>query len=311
MPLIGISTSFAATSAGTAGEMMSALSAAGAEALELDYRLRPDVLKALIPALRSAQIPVISVHNFCPIPSDLSGSSGGGDLFRLSDRDADRRKEAVRWTVRTLETASEVEATAVVLHGGRVDAGHDEGVIRDRRPWGLLDTDGARHRMTEMRDAIRRLKPPFLDGLFFSLDRLIPTAEQYGITLGLENRYHFYELPTVDDFGSILRRFDGAPLGYWHDTGHAHAAQQLGIKTANEMLDELADRMVGVHLHDARGLEDHLPPGEGEVDFNGLFDHLGGDELLVMELKPGTDPEVAVSGLILLKRWLAECKNRG
>jgi sugar phosphate isomerase/epimerase len=311
MPLIGISTSFAATPAGTADGIMSALSAAGAEALELDYRLRPDVLRALIPALRSARIPVISVHNFCPIPADLSGSSGGGDLFCLSDRDADRRNEAVRWTLRTLETASEAEATAVVLHGGRVDAGHDEGAIRDRRPWDLPDTDEARHRITEIRDAIRRLKPPFLDGLFFSLDRLIPTAEQYGITLGLENRYHYDELPTVEDFGTLFRRFDGAPLGYWHDTGHAHAAQQMGGKTPDEMLEELADRLVGLHLHDARGVEDHLPPGVGEVDFKRLFGHLGGDELLVMELKPGTDPEVAASGLTLLKRWLVECRDRG
>ncbi len=307
---MGISTSVAATVAGTADEMMSVLSAAGAEALELDYRLRPDVLRALIPALRSARIPVLSVHNFCPIPAVLSGASGGGDLFSLSDRDADRRNEAVRWTLRTLETASEVEAPAVVLHCGLMDVDPEEEMIRDRYPSGQLDTDAARQWIAEKREWLRHLKPPYLDRLFFSLDRLIPAAERYGITLGLENRYHYYELPTVEDFGTLFRRFDGAPLGYWHDTGHAHAAQQLGIKRAHEMLDELRDRMVGVHLHDARGLEDHLPPGEGEVDFKGLFDRYAGDGLLVMELKPGTDPEVAASGLIRLKRWLAESKNR-
>jgi len=43
------------------------------------------------------------------------------------------------------------------------------------------------------------------------------------VLLGLENRYHDHELPGPDDFKVIFDKFKGAPVGYWHDTGHAHA----------------------------------------------------------------------------------------
>ena len=49
------------------------------------------------------------------------------------------------------------------------------------------------------------LKPEHL-GQFIvsSLDRLVPVAEKQGVLLGLENRYHYHELPGLDDFKVIF-----------------------------------------------------------------------------------------------------------
>ncbi|NIS46468.1 MAG: hypothetical protein GWN76_11420, partial [candidate division Zixibacteria bacterium] len=44
--------------------------------------------------------------------------------------------------------------------------------------------------------------------------------------------------------------------------------------------------LIGVHLHDAIGLDDHIPPGSGEIDFAALKPFLKADTIKVIELKP-------------------------
>ncbi|MBW2138526.1 MAG: TIM barrel protein [Deltaproteobacteria bacterium] len=100
-------------------------------------------------------------------------------------------------------------------------------------------------------------------------------AESEGIGLGIENRYYYYELPTLDNLRTIFEEFEGSPIGYWHDTGHAHANEVLGIIRRGELLEAYGGRLLGIHVHDARGLEDHLVPGAGEIDFRAKIRHPG------------------------------------
>jgi sugar phosphate isomerase/epimerase len=60
-----------------------------------------------------------------------------------------------------------------------------------------------------------------------------------------------------------------------------------------------------MHLHDARGLNDHLPPGSGEIDFKSLNDYLKTETLRVVELKPATSPHQVQEGLNHLRDRLA------
>jgi hypothetical protein len=52
--------------------------------------------------------------------------------------------------------------------------------------------------------ALDSRKPRYIEKLLASLDRLIPVAEKQNVLLGLENRYHYHELPGFDDF-SVLK----------------------------------------------------------------------------------------------------------
>ncbi|MCP2597192.1 hypothetical protein NLC93_04920, partial [Candidatus Aminicenantes bacterium AC-335-G13] len=68
----------------------------------------------------------------------------------------------------------------------------------------------------------------------------------------------------------ILKKFDGAPIGYWHDFGHARHLEILGLISHEEWLEKFKEFLIGVHLHDSRMRNDHLAPGTGEIDFYGL-----------------------------------------
>jgi len=57
-----------------------------------------------------------------------------------------------------------------------------------------------------------------------------------------------------------------------------------------------------MHLHDARGMDDHLPPGAGEIDFKRIRILMGDDTRKVIELKPGTPDSDAAAGIHYLKQ---------
>jgi sugar phosphate isomerase/epimerase len=144
----------------------------------------------------------------------------------------------------------------------------------------------------------------------FSLDRLIRYAEKQGVTLGLENRYHYHELPTPPVMRTLLAEFKGGPIGYWHDTGHAHANEVLGFIEPGALHQEFGTELVGMHWHDAIGLDDHLAPGLGEIDFNTLEPYLHDNLPIVVELKPGTSQELAQEGIEFTREQILLASNK-
>jgi sugar phosphate isomerase/epimerase len=245
---------------------------------------------------------VVSVHNFFPTPSVRSGSGGGGDLFLLSHPDPQQRKQAIEWTSRSIEHAANLGARAVVLHCGYVDMSPGLDRLYHYHTTDQIHSPQARTFIHQKLAERERLKAKHMDSLLYSLDSLGNLAEKKGVLLGLENRYHYHELPGIKELEILLEAFKGAPIGYWHDTGHAHANETLNLLPPCALLDKFSHRLIGIHLHDAIGLDDHLVPGKGEMDFDRLKHYIQSDTALVMELKPGTlDIEVA-EGIQFLTR---------
>ena len=136
-----------------------------------------------------------------------------------------------------------------------------------------------------------------MDAVLFSLDRLNREAEKKGMMLGIENRYHLNEIPNFEEIGRILARFRGGRIGYWHDVGHARVQQNLGILDQMQLLEAYGGRLLGVHLHDAVGLEDHLPPGRGEMDYEELRPYLNPGHIKILEVKSGIPREDLKAGI--------------
>jgi sugar phosphate isomerase/epimerase len=188
-------------------------------------------------------------------------------------------------------------AAAVVLHCGFVEMNHEMQSLYQRFNSNRINSKGTQifiHNKLKERDS---RKPRHMDSLLASLDRLVSVAEKQGVLLGLENRYHYHELPGLDDFEVIFDTFKGAPIGYWHDTGHAHANESLGIIPRGSLLQAYATRLIGIHLHDAVGLDDHIPPGSGEIDFAALKPFLKADTIKVIEIKSGIPASEVSEGI--------------
>jgi len=297
--MIALSTSFASGRFAAGEALLTALQGFDIAGIELEYRISEKVFHQMKPLLMRSRLKVVSVHNFFPIPGVVKTGRGEGDLFLLSHPDREERLNAVKWTLRTIEHAHELESGVVVLHCGRVEMepGIDQFGIDQLHGFyrsGQIESDEAQAFIANMIEYRDRKKPKYIDALLFSLDRLVQVAERYHVILALENRYHYHELPGTVDFLTIFNELDGAPLGYWHDTGHAHVNEVLSLGEADTLLNMNRDRLVGIHLHDAIGLDDHLPPGTGDIDFSKILTGLKPDAIKVIELKTGTgDADIA------------------
>jgi len=300
--MIALSTSWKSNQCRDGEKLVQAVADAGFDGIELEYRIDAAMFQQMVPALKRSGLKVVSVHNYFPIPPLLSHTKGGGDLFLLSHPGREKRLEAIKWTTRTIQHAGDLGASAVVLHGGRVEMVHEMDRLRDYFNTGRIASEEARTFIDRKQQERDRLKPGYVDSLLFSLDRLVPVAQKEHIILGLENRYHYHELPGPDDFEILFSEFGGAPLGYWHDSGHAHANERLGILADGEMLKRYAADLIGVHLHDAIGLDDHIAPGKGEIDFEAIRPLLAKDMPQVVELKPGTPDADVAAGLHFVRQ---------
>ena len=78
-----------------------------------------------------------------------------------------------------------------------------------------------------------------------------------------------------------------APVGYWHDTGHADIKEAMGLLQHREHLEKLAPRTLGFHLHDVNSrVQDHQAIGAGRIDFKMVSGFWRPEHLLTIELSP-------------------------
>ncbi len=270
----------------------------GAESIELQYRMPRDYWLKLKPLLKKEGVKVSSIHNFFPIPEGFK--RGSGDAFLLTSLDDEELKLAVKYTANTIRIASEVEAPAVVLHTGSVPVA--QGLLDEF--YQLFD-EGEREKsqqlLKELMEERGRKQRKYLDRLLTSLDRLAPVAEKEGVKLGIENRYHPNEIPLSGEMALILKEFEGAPIYYWHDVGHAHHLEFIGVLARQEWLEKFSSHLIGVHLHDVRGREDHFAPGSGEFDFLSLLQYIPEEAIKVVEVHPKVKEEEVKKGFEFLR----------
>lgn len=116
---------------------------------------------------------------------------------------------------------------------------------------------------------------------------LAAAAEEYGIDVGIHNysTVHHEDLSAVFSSAEDLRRAlsvaDSDRIGVCVDTGHFLVLEE----DPAAVLEELGDRVVGVHLKDTSDAEAEDAPGRGELDLEGFLalvtEHTDTDVLVV------------------------------
>ena len=215
----------------------------GFEELELGFHTTLEQVKGF--RARLDRIPVGSVHAFCPVP--ISAPQGYPELYHLASLDEDARAIARVHVRKNVEFAAEMGADAVVLHAGRV-------MCR-----GFFSRWDVKRRVKRGRKLVEVFKR--------ELDLMVPILEKNGVTLGLEN------LPYLEGFPAEWEMKDlvGDWVRPWLDTGHDFVRRTQGWRDLPAPVAETATvreiQPIGLHVNDSQGGDDHLPPGEGRVDF--------------------------------------------
>ena len=266
------------------------------KSIELSFNLDARLVESIAKEAINLGIGISSLHNYCPIPDGLLPKQALPDCFSLASLDKQERMLAVKYTKVTIDTARRLNAKAVVLHCGRV------GIPDSTRALINLYNQGFKDRAVyiELKEEMIRQReahaPAFLEQVLNSLEELNTYAKTKDVLLGVETRFYHSEIPSISEIGVILKKFRNSNIYYWHDTGHAQLMENLGFAKHKDFLDRYGYSLIGVHLHDILGGQDHLAPLVGNLDFELLQPYLKKDTLKVIEAhSPATAEELIKS----------------
>ncbi len=288
--MYSLSTTWNAAKHGNGYDIVQEIKSAGFDTIELSCALTESIVSDILKLKKASEIKISSLHNMCPLPKEIERDEASPDFYSLASPDETERRLAVEVAKNTINYARDFDATAVVLHSGRVqirDRTRDlESVFADKEKFSLLKS-----KMKTERD---EKKNGYLDNLLKSLEELIGHAAKIGVYLGIENRFYYREMPSLEEMEIIFGTFKSDYLRYWHDVGHAEVFERLGLGRHKDYLNKFAHRLIGVHLHDIIGLtDDHQAPGLGTFNFSIIKPYINKDTLKVIEAhQPATKADL-------------------
>ena len=293
--------------------MLAEMADLGFDRVELSHGIRISLVPGILKAAEEGIVKIGSIHNFCPLPMGVFQAAP--NFFQPSSPDAKERDQWLRQTRKSIDFAAQVGASLLVCHLGSV---RYLWLLPDRKMNAYLakhpgaGTLGDKAYTELTRKALGKLRgrmEPFWQRTRDSVQGVLEYAAGKGVRLGLENRERFEELPVDSDFPEFLKGMPlPSPAGYWHDTGHAHIKEELGLLSHKGQLEANASRLLGFHLHDVKDGHDHQAIGSGSIDFEMVRTFFRPEHLFVIELSPRVDAEGVTASKARVEAMLAQVR---
>ena len=299
LPDLAISTSWNSSRHKDGYAMLAELAELGFNNVELGHGIRFSLWPGILQALDQKIIRVNSLHNFCPLP--LGFLKAAPNCYEFTDPRKARREMAVKLTKETIDHAAAFGAKAVVLHLGSLRQRHLNHQLVTLMAKGQL---GSRAYVRKKIAAVSEHEKLFPNAWPRLKDCLLAISEHAAakkIKLGFESREAIEEIPLENQWDLLLNEFPQA--GYWHDFGHSAQKDALGFLDHEAEFRKRLPRLIGCHLQDFTAPDrDHLPLGDGTIDFTKFLPLTTKDTLCVLELSPRVKKEKVLSSLAWWKQ---------
>ena len=272
----------------------------GFEHAELSHGVRLSLIPGIFEAVEAGVIKISSLHNFCPLPMGVN--TAAPNIFKFTSENTRERENAVRHTLKTIETAERVKAPLIVLHMGAVEMKEYTDKLMDMVKDGKKDTPKYQKLFQEAEERRAVLSEKPMQYAYEILRKLIAEVEPRGIKLGIENREAVEEILFDNDYPFFLHEFQSPSVVYWHDTGHAQIKENLGFIDHAQHLKALQRRLYGFHIHDVEFPgRDHRAPGTGMIKFGELKPFVKPEHLKIFEFSPSLAVEEVKAGIAHIK----------
>ena len=280
------------------GETFAAAVAAGFPRFELNHQVPPELFEQI----DLHRYRIASLHD--PCPAVISMDEQKARDWMVSSVDEENRTKGVEIAKRTIDTALKLNAGLVVIHPGSIPGTTVlDKELRQMLRDGREDTrEYFQLRQNLIADRASRA-PAHMDAVVRSMQEITDYVSGTGLRVGMENRYRYYDLPILEEMQTLLDVCAEEWFGFQYDVGHAQTLHRLGLCNHEEWLKRYGRRIVGVHLHDVIGVDDHQTPGSGEVDYAMIARYLPPTAYLTLEVNHRLEISDLTSGLDCLARF--------
>jgi sugar phosphate isomerase/epimerase len=274
--------------------MLNEIFCLGFNNVELSHGIRLSLWEGIERFLADHPMTVTSLHNFCPLPIEISHPAP--DCYQCTSPNPDERDRALRHTLNTIEQANKLGVGRVVMHLGSVTMPpYTERLFQCIASGRYLD----RRFVAIKLDAIRKREAiSAYDRVGEWLQPVLAQAKKADVKLGIENRIGIEVFPSEREFRRLFAEINDGSLGYWHDFGHAQIRHNLTFIDHAEWLAEMSHRLIGCHVHDVSfPYLDHQVPFSGMIDFATLIGSIPIELPMVWELSPRTSKDDIAAAL--------------
>jgi HAD superfamily hydrolase (TIGR01509 family) len=265
--------------------------------VELNHKINSEILQGIDFDRNS----VGSLHEPCPadIPMDTLVKRD----WVISSINEENRQKGVEAVKRSIELAACKGQSTIVIHPGHVVM--DVTLEKQLRRLIQDGREGSAEFQTLKQEMIRiraELIPLAFEAVKKSVSELVEYARPRKVRLGLENRFHYREIPSLDEMETLLTLGGPEILGMTFDVGHAKHLSRLGFYPYKQWLERFSTRIFETHLHDFQEITDHFAAGLGEVDFDEIATYLPENAIRTCEYLDTNSAEQVKSAL----RYLSE-----
>lgn len=247
----------------------------------------------------------IADHDVAPAPGDMQGAlTRTGVRVRavhagcleartglrrpsedLASPDAARRARALRSLQDHVAFAAALGATAAPIMLIPPVVGEAPGIDeRGRHLEGMVSRgENAGESIEELKLLSAHGRDRHLESLCRSLHAA--TRAHPNITFAIAPAARPQELLITSALRDVLADVRATNLQLWFNAGRARSGERLGSEPPIDVLPQFASRLAAVYLTDSRGVDEGGMPGEGDVDWRLMAEHLPRTALRI--LNPG------------------------
>ncbi|MEO0262221.1 MAG: TIM barrel protein [candidate division WOR-3 bacterium] len=233
-------------------------------------------------------IPFLGVHSPAPLVKKIKGASR---LIDLISEDKEIVKNSIKYIENSIRFAKERNMKYVIIHaGGNEEIGEE--ILKKGRKEFLKEFLKEREKKSKI----------YLLRFFKNFEKLLKISEELKINIALEIRFYPGEFPNFFELSKIFEEINSKSLYYWHDLGHAYVREKV-LKEPS-YLKNFKDKILGIHIHDIKGFDEHRPPFNGEINFKELFKEIEKIKniYLVFEINKKYKDEEIIKGIRKIER---------
>lgn len=290
--------------------LMEEIKQLGFSQVELNYRISKEMLETIVPMVEKGEIKVSSVHNVFP---EVKNPDYDTDSQLLGYEDEGKRRVSIELTKGSVDYAAELGAKAVVIHPGEVPVSkerHYDILLKNIYREGLKASAEYKALFEEMLNHREKSSRKYVLNIKNSLEEIAEYIEKknYNIKLGIENRAMCHQIPIFTEMSFLLEELKGLPVYFWYDIGHGMMMSNLGMFSHLDVY-KMKDKILGVHIHDAIGVDDHWTPYILSKNIDNYIDLIKDAPIKVLELGAKNPPEDIVRGVKILAEKVVKAMN--